>query len=91
MNKDREHRNRKNEYWKNPERYRQLQREKYARYPEKIKEYNQHWQEKNREYFKTLVNLNSRIWYARKKGQDRKVVELIEEKEMIKQLHRKGL
>jgi len=50
-------------YWGDPEHARSLQRAKYKRYPERIKEINRKWQEKNPEHWKILTNFNSRIYY----------------------------
>lgn len=55
-------------YWKDPEKARRLQREKYKRYPDKIKAMNKAWQEKNKEHFLTLVRFGVAIRLARKKG-----------------------
>lgn len=57
-------------YWKNPEYHRQLQKNKYIRYPEKIKAYNKIWAENNSEYLKVLVKFNSQIWYYKNKKND---------------------
>ena len=51
-------------YWKDPEKARRLQREKYKRYPDKIKAMNKAWQEKNKEHWNMLM----KFAYAIKKA-----------------------
>lgn len=75
-------------YWKNPEHCRQLQRNKYRRYPERIKERNAKWAAENAEYLKVLKNFNVSIFYHRKRGNDAKVSQLLKAKEEFKKSHK---
>ena len=64
-------------YWKNPEYVRQLQRNKYRRYPERIKEINSIWASQHAEYLKELRRFNSYIWYYKNKKNDLVKVNLL--------------
>ena len=76
-------------YWKNPEHHRQLQKNKYIRYPEKIKACNKIWAKNNSEYLKALMKFNSQIWYYRNKKNDpTKVMLLTKAKEEFKRKHK---
>lgn len=72
-------------YWKNPEHCRALQRDKYQRYPERIKEMNAKWQKENAEYISGLRKINSQIWYYTHKRFDAaKARQLIKAREEYK-------
>lgn len=76
-------------YWKDPEKARRLQREKYKRYPDKIKAANKAWQKKNKEHFRTLVRFGVAICLARKKGDLKKASLLCAAREEYKKSRRK--
>ena len=76
-------------YWKDPEKARRLQREKYKRYPDKIKAINKAWQKKNKEHFRTLVRFGVAICLARKKGDLKKASLLCAAREEYKKSRRK--
>lgn len=76
-------------YWKDPEKARRLQREKYKRYPDKIKAMNKAWQEKNKEHFLALVRFGVAIHLARKKGDLKKAGLLCAAREEYKKSRRK--
>lgn len=71
-------------YWKNPEHFRQLQRNKYLRYPKRIKERNAKWDAENAEYIQTLRKFNSSIYYYKIRGNEAKVAQLTKAKEDFK-------
>lgn len=75
-------------YWRDPYRARALQRDKYKRYPEKIKAGNKAWQEKNKEHFKMLIKFGCAIFNARKKGNFEKANLLCAARENYKKMHR---
>lgn len=75
-------------YWAHPEHCRQLQRAKYERYPKRIVELNKNWQEKNKDYFRCLVNLGVKIRYHRLKKHMKIVGRLIKQREMLKEQHK---
>lgn len=75
-------------YWKNPDHYRQVQRDKYSRYPDRIKEINKGWADKNAEYLRTLRMFNSQIFYWRNRNNESKVQLLTKAKEEFKFQHR---
>lgn len=75
-------------YWAHPEHCRQLQRAKYNRYPKRIVELNKNWQEKNKDYFRSLVNLACKIRYHRLKGHFEIVGRLQKQREMLKEQHK---
>lgn len=75
-------------YWKDPEHYRELQRNKYNRYPERIKELNSVWANKNREYLKQLRRFNAQIFYYRKKNDMVKVQLLNKAKTEFKKMNK---
>lgn len=76
------------DYWKDPEKKRAQQRAKYRRYPEKIKAINKAWQEKNRDYYKTLVRFGVAICIAKKKCNLAKVSLLCAAREEYKKQHK---
>lgn len=55
-------------YWKDPEKARRLQREKYKCYPEKIYACNRAWQEKNKEHWNMLMKFAYAIRKAKLAG-----------------------
>ena len=55
-------------YWKDPERARALQRDKYKRYPEKIYASNRAWQKKNQEHWNMLMKFAYQIHKAKLAG-----------------------
>lgn len=73
-------------YWKDPEHYREIQRNKYDRYPERIKEINFKWANENAEYLKQLRRFNSQIFYYRKKNDIVKVQLLYKAKAEFKKM-----
>lgn len=78
-------------YWAKSGEYREAQRAKYKKYPEKIKAMNKRWQEAHPEYFKALTRLNSSIHYARTTGNVVAEARFECQKKMLRDNYKKGL
>ena len=76
-------------YWRDPDHCRKLQRNKYIRYPERIKEQVAKWDSENVAYIKEIRRINSLIYYyTHKKSDPIKVRQLVKAKDAIKKEHR---
>ena len=75
-------------YWKDPERARALQRDKYKRYPEKIYAMNIAWQKKNKTHWSALMKFAYQIRKAKLAGDTLLESQLRAAREEYKRMHR---